>query len=85
MAKEFIKKKTMVRYTTLPAFEYATKHLETMSFKNPKDTCLKAMNGKRIKIVVKIFELEGEEEEATVEKSKKSKKDKNKKKRRNLL
>jgi len=75
----------MVRYTTKPAFEYATKWLESMSSKDPKDKVLKSMKGKKIKVVIKIFEQEDDEEEAPVKKSKKGLSRERRMKKRRLL
>ena len=55
-----IKIDSYIRYTTEAAWAYATKKLESVSFEDPKDHLLKKMCSKKIKVVVKIFEVEDE-------------------------
>ena len=54
------KKEQYVRYTTEAAWEYATKKLKMVSFEDGNSPLLKAMCSKKIKVVVKIFEVEDE-------------------------
>ncbi len=54
-----LKEKT-VRYTTEAALAWAMKKLESVSFKK-KDAKLLKMNGKKIKIVIKIYTEEDDE------------------------
>lgn len=48
------------RYTTEAAWAYATKKLEHVSFEDPNDRNLRAMCSKKVKVVIKMFEIEDE-------------------------
>jgi len=54
------KLETYIRYTTKAAWDYATKKMMMVSFEDPNDSRMRVMNSKKIKIVVKIFEVEDE-------------------------
>ena len=47
-----------IRYTTEAALDYATKKLQLISFVDPKNPLLKQMKSKKIKIIIKVYEVE---------------------------
>lgn len=72
----WVRKSCKIGYTTQPAFDYATKHVEHLTHKKLDSPLLKKMNDKKIKIVIKVYQLEEDVEPEVKKKSKRLKRKK---------